>query len=286
MINKTLERTLKKFKTEIDDCFLCTLKTIRYDQADYPDYTQNEIQHLYLLRYFPAYLCEYKYLYKKVIRSRKIDKLSIISLGCGCCIDYYGAYLAYNRDYSIIKYRGIDLVDWDCVDSLGNPNFKITIDNIKNVTFPKKNRFNIIIFPKSLSEFDQESFDSLLSSLTKTDFVEDCVFLISSAMNKGFEYDSRRYDTVAALLKDSGFGCKDYQPMQEMKEKGGLVRLDCDFEYPNDIIDFLIKLSENCKTFKDSNKNCSPDCKDQLNKRPILTSGYMSFQINCFERTK
>ena len=58
------------------------------------------ITQLYILRYYPAYLCEYKYLYKKIISTKLLAKYNILSIGCGCCVDYHGAYLALGRDHT------------------------------------------------------------------------------------------------------------------------------------------------------------------------------------------
>lgn len=284
MIHETLEKVITRFKLEIEDTCLCTLKTIRYNQGYSPDYTKKEIQNLYLLRYYPAYLCEYKFLYKDILRTKKVDKLSILAVGCGCCVDYHGAFLAKGRDFSEISYSGIDLIEWDCLDSFGNPNFNIIINDIKNVEFPKKNNYNVIMFPKSISEFDDESFESFLNALMKSKFTQDIVFLVSSVMNKGFIFDSKRYEKVVEFLKGIGYVCKNYNPTQEIKTKGGLNQLDSQFDYPNDIKDYIISLSNCCKKFKTSKTNCYFDCKTQLNKWSILRTEYISFQINCFER--
>lgn len=286
MISDTLENIVSEFKTEINDTCLCSLKTIRFDQGVYPDYTKSEIQKLYLLRYYPAYLCEYKYLYKKVLRSRKIKNLFILSVGCGCGVDYQGAFLANGRNFNNITYHGIDLVKWSFSESLGNPNYDIILGNINEMEFPPNNKYNIIMFPKSISEFDDESFDSFLAALSESTFTEDIIYLISSVMDKGFESDSNQYKKVADFLIGIGYKCDEYEETQEIKGKGGLINLDGDFDYPNDIKDFIITLSTICKTFKSTNKNCQPDCKTQLNKWPILKSDYISFQFNCFERTK
>jgi hypothetical protein len=284
MIDTKMHKIYKDFSKEISDLCLCELKTIRFDNKSKPDYSQKIVQQLYLLRYFPAYLCEYKYLYEKVIFTNKIDHFNILSVGCGCCIDYYSAFLALGSKVDCLTYWGIDAIDWAYRDSLDNSNFHFVLNNICNARFSDKPKFNLIFFPKSLSEITDDDFNLFLKKIAKPHFISNRIFLISSIMNKGYTYDSTRYNEVADVLRAKSFICSNFKSAQEIKIKGGLKRLDSDFDYPDDIKLAIITLNEHCKGYKENGKNCKDDCITQLNRWPILTSTYLSFQLNLFER--
>jgi hypothetical protein len=286
MISGTISKIKEDFIDEIKNANFCSLKTIRFDQDDYPDYTDKKIQLLYLLRYYPAYLCEYKYLYDKVIKKSKLDNLSILSIGCGCCVDYHGAYLANERDYNNITYCGIDRIEWEYADSFGNKKFEVINEDINNIKLPDKNDYNIIIFPKSISEFNDKSFNNFISALSKTTFTQETVVLISSSMDKGFEHDEERYKKVAEVLEKNGYFCRKYEATCEISGKNGLKKLDNDFNYPNDIKEFITSLSTRCPKYIANKKNCKEDCSTQLDKWPILSSKYISFIINSYKKDK
>lgn len=284
MIHDTLTKVEADLANNINGKCLCDLKTIRFDNANSPDYTKEEIQQLYLLRYYPAYLCEYYYLYKQVVATRKLNKLSILSIGCGCCVDYHGAYLAKERDFKDISYCGVDIIDWDYKESLGNPNFKIIITSIRDFEIPEVNDYNIIIFPKSISEFDNESFDSFLDIMSKSEFAQNDIFIISSSMNIGFQHDESRYKRVLEVLIAKGFENETYNPTKEIKNKGWLGFLVSGFNYPDEIKSFIESLASKCQKFIANNKNCEPNCQEQLNKSPILNARNISFQINHLQK--
>lgn len=285
MISEKTNEIHTDFQSEINNEFLCDLKNIRYDQACGPDYSQRKVQQLYLLRYFPAYLCEYKYLYQKVIEANVISSnFNILSIGCGCCVDYYGAYLALGRSITNLQYCGIDPIDWLYKDNLSNDNFCFVQGNISDITFSQDFYYNILFFPKSLSEIPQSDFNTFLSNLKLLTFRSKYIFLISSIMDKGYMHDTTRYDNIADLLRSKGFRCDNFQGAKEITNKGGLNQLDSGFDYPNDVKSFLTNLNEKCSHFQQHKSNCENECKVQLNKWPILTAKYISFQINLFER--
>ena len=284
MILETLTKVNEKFKEKIKDTCLCELKTIRFDRGNSPDYNKDIIQLLYLLRYYPAYLCEYKYIYQNIITKNIFNNLHILSIGCGCCVDYHGAFLANQRNYSNIAYTGIDITDWDFADSFGNSNFIRLFEDIKSIILPEENNYNIVIFPKSISEFDDESFNTFLSNLSITKFTQDKIILISSSMDIGYQFDEQRYKIVLQQFESFGFKPDKYMPPQEIAQKGGLNRLDSQFDYPNNIKDDISYLSTECKKFIETGENCEIECLNQLNKSPILRTNYISFQINILKR--
>lgn len=287
-MEQTIENTLKQvesdLKSTIEGATLCDLKTIRFDQDYNPDYSKPEIQQLYLLRYYPAYLAEYVYLYKEALKTCNLKNLSVLSIGCGNSVDYDAAVIVHNDDISKISYLGVDLIDWGYKNSNGNPKFITTIADIKDFDLPPKNDFNVIIFPKSLSEFSEESFKGLLQNISHSEFTEEKILLISSSMDKGFAYDESRYKRVMQVLIEKGYENKKYNSTREVKNKGWIGYLVDGFHYPDDIKTYIECLATKCINFIKNQKNCDPSCKQQLNKSPILNAKHISFLINLLER--
>ena len=167
---------------------------------------------------------------------------------------------------------------------MNNNKFKFINKHASAVKFAERVSFNVIFFPKSLSEIPENDFKTFLFNLSNCNFISKRIYLLSSIMDKGYGYDAARYKDVADMLCSNGFMCSKYEIPKEMKEKGALNKLDSQFDYPNDIKSFIVRLNECCLLYKKNKQNCKSDCKEQLNKQPILTSRYMSFQINCFEK--
>lgn len=284
LISTFMKKVFDDFCTEIDGKCLCELKQSRYDGRKIPDYSLLMEQQYYLLRYFPAYLCEYKYIYRKIISDDKIEVFSVLAIGCGSGIDYLGLYLALNKNTESITYRGYDLIDWNYQDNLGNANYTTSVQNISHIEFENPCDVNIIIFPKSLSEINQADFDHFISNLTRVSFSSPYIYLVSSTMDSGFKHDERRYDTILNTLKDNGYNCIDYSPTLVIRDKPAYVKVDNEFKYPDDIISYLGELHEKCPTYGERGQNCESTCEDQLSRKPILTSKYFSYQINRLEK--
>lgn len=284
MIQNVMSNLYACFTAEINGTRLCELKTLRYDQCSNPDYSKPPIQHLYLLRYFPAYLCEYRYLYEKVVSDARWNQLSVLSVGCGCCVDYYGAYFAVQGNTMRLTYLGIDPIKWCGVDSLGNANFRVICGNAGSVVLPAQLGVNVMFFPKSLSEFGDSDFSRFLEMLGGINLTSPHICLVSSIMDKGFGYDQARYKRIADVLVDKGYVCDNYSPAQEMKEKAGLRKLYGNFVYPDEVKTAIANLSACCVSRQQNGRCCKEDCATSLDKQPILTSTYMSFQLNRFAR--
>ena len=65
MINRFLDNVLAEFEVFVQSGQdLCKLRDTHFDAGRIPDYSDINIQQLYLLRYVYAYAFEYKYMYK------------------------------------------------------------------------------------------------------------------------------------------------------------------------------------------------------------------------------
>jgi len=264
---------------------LCDLKDFTFKGRKLPDYSNEKHQQLFLLRYLPAYLCEYKYLYRKVIRQGQLARYNILSVGCGCFLDYHGLSFAAMQASvpTPILYTGIDMIRWEYNDFFYDSNIHFLQTEIENFPFPKNVDYNIIFFPKSLSEISDEGLNVLLENLQKVHFTSDHIYLISSCRDNGFTYDEAKYKEIIDTFRSMGFCCNDYKGTQELTNKGSFFYLDSDFYYPDNIKNYLCELHTKCCKFVEHNDNCDDDC-EQLSRFPILTTKHVSFLYNLLER--
>ena len=185
-------KDLDKNISSMDD--LCILKTLNYSGGNLPDYSREEIQQLYLLRYAFAYIYEYSLMYDQAIRALHTCsvEISVTSLGCGAMIDYLGLreVLIINNKKRVI-YTGVDLIDW---------NYKVSTyveDHIEFYPGICADKYfdglyvldsDIYIFPKSISEISKEAIEKIALNFKKKPNLKDrfslCVSLRSNESNK------------------------------------------------------------------------------------------------------
>ncbi len=98
-----------------NDACLCKLKELNFEAGALPDYTDINIQQLYLLRYAFAYAFEYSRMYLNVLSQiDDVDYISVTSVGCGSMIDYWSMIhaLEMKKLDCGIRYVGIDIIDF------------------------------------------------------------------------------------------------------------------------------------------------------------------------------
>lgn len=264
-----------------------------------PDYQKDGIVQLYMLRYAYAYLFEYKYLFKKIIPKKehlRTKNLRILSVGCGNYLDYWGAALASDiiNESCIINYIGIDPVDWKYKieprqrDSIHFENVTF-YEFLKNVVDSKKELdVNVIVFPKSIGEFDKDEFREICALLKRCKYKSKKIVLFFSFRDcqSKRKFDMNRVSMIVDTFKnhkDLSFTvsfdkekCFGVNPM-------GIRAIDKDFIYPNEIIDYINGLSQICDRQKTRMLNCI-DCANSLSRWPILKTNYITYSYALIER--
>lgn len=294
-IKRYLENILEEFNDYIkSDPKLCELKNVNFNAGNIPDYTDINIQQLYLLRYAYAYSFEYKSMYHSLFgRQRYENGISVVSIGCGTMIDYW-SLVECMKEYgnnSYIKYRGIDTIDWQhkC-DSR-------TIDDVKFIQKDASEIFSKVkclnsdtyIFPKSISEFSSEKFDVLCNCFAEKQILKDTFYVLISLRSDEFSMnrDMDRTKKIIEAICQNGYNTRDeYNSYIHYKNKDkGIITYDHKFVYPDDAINLIKELNEHCKSYIDTGKNCLDECKRYLTRWPILKPTTIRFQILKFERT-
>jgi len=265
---------------------LCELKTFRYDGSHLPQYENENIRRLYLLRYLPAYVTEYYTIYKDIMNINYIDsEVNILSIGSGCALDYYGAYFASLNNRLVgedIRYTGIDKTEWDYRINLGNKEINFYNQDIGLLDRLYACNYNVIIFPKSIGEFDSQLFLKIKTIFRNSRFSEKKVFLVSSIRDQRKDFDANRFSEIVDIMTTVHLYKTNDDPRRYFyfPEKRSLCQLTGGFTYPDHIKDFITSLSKKCPNYKkNGNKSCEPDCSEILDRNPILTNSYMCYQI-------
>lgn len=195
---------------------LCELE-ISFRGGDTPDYSNPHVQELYELRYSYAYAFDYIRIYRKVVndllQEGKTEEVKVISLGCGNMIDYWSlanAIMEKEAETRIIYY-GIDAIDWNYKFSwrdgdqrwFRQEDFLAVLEDI-HLLNP-----DIIIFPMSLSELDDDSYiDTLADKIAGIMKDKDRVYLaarIRSTDSDSQEIDTRKLRRIADNMIRSGY---------------------------------------------------------------------------------
>ena len=293
-IKKYISIIFNDFKEYVDkNDNLCVLKTINYQAGQKPDYSDIHIQQLYLLRYVFSYAFEYKSMFATLFEREVFrDTIVVSSVGCGNMIDYWGLVEALDEAENSrckIKYRGVDIVDW---------NYKMEARAQDEINFIKANaavvfkkartlESNVYIFPKSISEFSNEDFEIICKCFSKKEIQNDRIHvLVSLRSDQGsMDRDMERSAKIISALKKNGFVTEDNATtyIYYEDEDTGIKKIDNKFEYPNRALEFITSLNTECSTYLSNGGNCADDCKN-LNRWPVLKAKNIRFQVLTFNR--
>lgn len=294
-IKDYISRIYNDFKIYIDtNNNLCTLKTLTYQAGKKPDYSDIHIQQFYLLRYAFSYAFEYKSMFMSLFGIKRFkDNISVLSIGCGNMIDYWGLVEAlgeFGDDNCHISYTGVDVIDWSYKIEARKGD-EVFFKNV-NVTsaFRKTDKLtsNVYIFPKSISEFSSEEFEIICEGFREKEIEKNRIYILISLRADGgsMDIDMERSEKLIMAMQKNGFNTKDnartYTHFKE--EERGIKGLDYKFEYPDEALKLLSSLNEKCETYIHNSKNCDDDCEKYLNRFPVMTARNIRYQVLSFDR--
>ncbi|MDE7158247.1 MAG: hypothetical protein K2N74_01600 [Clostridiales bacterium] len=277
---------------------LCDLKKATFYGDRLPDYTNEHVQQVYLLRYCLAYAYEYKRMYETVfLRGGFSPKVEVVSIGCGSMLDYWSCAEVVNTygDYSI-DYTGIDLNDWK---------YKIEKRKHDVVRFLQQDvvdwlyaiaglTADIVIFPKSISEFSDEVFDKICESFGRKPIVKDRFHLMVTLrydpqMGKVKEDDMDKSVKLYNAIRAKGFLCNDdiNRTLPEIKGDRYIDEADETLSFPQEFEwNSLNYLTDKCCASDDEKAKCLHDCENIINRVPMLSTKYACYRIFTFYREK
>lgn len=250
-------------------------------------YSVNYIQDWYVLRYMYAYAYEYKGMFTRLLTEQSLPGvIDILSIGCGNGIDYWSLREAEQSiidnnaesERYTIKYTGLDEVNWCDQWSSNGGNYEIYSSREQIVNYEPINAvdylenadmlpYNVIIFPKSISEFDKDEFARICDVLGTKEFKFES--------GRGRVYDRNEVHFLISIRKVDGISRVDRERIRLLKEAmeandfilsnpatvptqieefymedGSPIKEHIDnFRYPVDIMGFMMGMSENILEF-------------------------------------
>ena len=288
-VEESINKIYSDFQAQLEKIpDLCKLSDLRFNNGYVPDYNNPELQQFYLLRYLPAYVGEYYEIYKAVLATNHLieKKIKILSIGCGANLDYYGLYCLLYRegleDNYNVHYIGYDIVNWQYRNLIRtNHNLEFIQKDITLIDHFEVSDFDIIIFPKSISEFGVW-FDRLLGVLKSTVPHKHKIILISSIREGNEKLDKELFKEVLNAFKYWGY--KNLDESISIQELGNNPLYNkYRINYNNEIKDFITSLIDYCIEHK--SKNCNKTCKKYFDRaNPILTTKYSKYLLCRLER--
>jgi hypothetical protein len=277
-ITSFLESVFADFSSSIKSVDrLCILKTLSFLNSSTPDYSNRMIQQLYLLRYAPAYIYEYEAFYEALMDLEgSTSFLRIFSIGSGSGLDYYGAYRAIKKKGlppDFLYYSGIDVIDWYYRTTLNNHRYYFYKQDVTRLYSLPDRFINVLFFPKSISEFSNESFSRLLEVICNTAFSREQINICASVRRSRLEDDYKRLVKIVECLLLKG----DYTLDLTHNSLEDNVQGESIF-YPEDIFHFLSNLRDYCPAYRRRICRGERDC-DTLNRKPMKDTGYRQYWI-------
>lgn len=271
---------------------LCKLLGVDFSGGKLPDYSDENIRQLYLLRYAFAYIFEYMVMYETLFEEYPPkDTLSVTSLGSGAMLDYEGLRRALKKsdgESVAVDYVGIDAVKWKVYDyqtyksdavHLWQDNAAHYLDAFDALTS------DVYIFPHSISDFSQDDFDAICNVFATKPIKNDRIHILISlrADDGSLQRDFERSVVLADALNRNGYFTEsDSKACKKLREfEKGIKAFDNEFTYPEDAKYYLSSLFSKCK----ERGACTEDyCHDTINRSPALSARKIRVQIMTFER--
>lgn len=292
-ITDYLELIYTDFKNEIDGGrYLCDLKDLTFESNHLPDYSNIQIQRLYLLRYAFSYCFEYSHIYAKALaRLDNPDNVAVVSIGCGNFLDYWALVKAVEKKKKDcnIRYVGIDEIDWNYkVEKREQDEIYFKEGNVVKF-FEENEKFisDIYFFPKSISEFGKEEMKIIVDNFKSKPIIKDKIILCFSIRANEYSRDrdmSKTKQIVKALEENGYMQSNEKNVSWFFSENKGIISVDSAYRYPQDAYDYVISLNEKCDKYIEMGANCKSECERYLNRKPTTKTGNITYQIIELER--
>lgn len=290
-INSYLNRVFSDFRNYVDSgSDLCELNNSHFSAGNLPDYSNLNIQQLYLLRYAYAYAFEYKYMYHNILQYfEKKNEIEVTSIGCGSMIDYWSLTQVVKPE-THIRYYGIDIIDWH-YKTTKRPNDEIYLHIGDAVDYCNQYQktSDIYIFPKSISEFSPIQLQNLANGFISQYIMKDTIHILVSLRTDEHNLTDDIFKAEILYKKMLELGFRNIHPnslqpyvMSKDIVSNTIANVDSTFTHPSEIIDYLKVLNQRCINHNNCPLNNS--CYSTLTRFPILKCNYAKWLSMSFER--
>ncbi|MGN0485250.1 MAG: hypothetical protein ACI4HI_17055 [Lachnospiraceae bacterium] len=295
-IDQYIQKIRSDFQKNIEkQTQLCELRDCGFSSGHLPDYTNEQVQRYYLLRFTIAYVYEYKMMYEQMLQllpnfngTRKTaEKIRVFSVGAGAKQDYWSLASAIEESAyaseSSIEYTAVDLIKWS--DQFQKREIDQRYSFYEDVLGYLDERFafseDVFFFPKSISEFSNADFQKILKKIRETPFLkqEVCLGVSMRYTTQNLEDDRARTNALIKAFQQAGFQISasvSYNLDQEpRKEK--ITTID-DKKY-NELMNYIKNLKSYC-----TKKNCRKDACN-IDRAPIHWTDKLRWQVIKFEKS-
>jgi len=296
-INEYIDRVCEEFNDYVSNSpKLCDIN-IDFSAGKIPDYNDTNVQQAYLLRYAYGYAFEYKVMYNVLFGNYEYsDNISVLSIGCGCMIDYWSLTRALRQktwEDCIIDYIGIDSVGWEyCFESEITDNIRFiqgdAVAVLENV--PSISR-DVFFFPKSISEFSHDDLERIGNSIGAKNQNDLFHLLISVRANEySMHLDTKRVKKLISAISSHGYVTSDDPDMYWRFTHDGtnddkkIRNTDSEFKHPSKAYSLMNTLNTKCEFYISNGVNCNSECKDRLTRNVMVNVDAISYKILTFRR--
>ena len=147
---------------------------------------------------------------------------------------------------------------------------------------------DIIVFPKSISEFSPDGINELCRCFQEKENRKDTFYLLislradKSSQNRDMLKSKRLYDSITAAGYETSTNSGTFYSFK-LKDKK-IREIDSIFFHPQAEVDLLQTVNTYCKKYNEFGKNCSEDCVKRLNRWPMLSCRSLQWQLFEFTR--
>jgi len=270
---------------------LCNCKGLNYGGGRTPTYDQPLEQLLYLLRYFPAYMAEYRRLFHlALIWFACVEgPVRALSIGCGAGLDLWSIKFAlqgWGRELRCLAYEGYDLKKWRQSDTLGLPSAQIHVRDVKEVEeeiTEKLGETHIMVFPKSLTDLSPAAFSAVERAIRNASFGSDKFILAVSFPSEGSLTEGQaRMDCLSAILRDQ-HGMPVARPFSEDGDGKAIVKECPGFYYPDELKRKVANVISFCVRFR-TGKCGETVCHLRSERSPVLKTEDLHIRVNFHQR--
>lgn len=204
-LNKYFKDFIKSIE-ETSEEDICQLQKA-FSKAWGPTYSSKLHRSFYFIKYAVPYCIEYREIYRTILDSElfyNATSISVLSIGCGAMLDFIGFIYALREinPHSTLAYHGIDIVDWECkeISNVSNANIKFTCKGIGDISLEDfNNHYDIIIFPKSISDIPLNELNTFISSIPQR-ILPDTIILVLSKRGRSTT-DNEYMDKICESIK-------------------------------------------------------------------------------------
>lgn len=270
----------------------CWLKEFTFGNGT-PDYSNRVWQRFYLLRYFPAYLIEYYWFYRELLKTIDVKvPLNVLSIGSGWMIDYFALfYAARSLNRHQIRYTGLDRIDWHEIPCAFNeiPRDSIRL-SLESWRPDPGQSFNVVSFPRSFEEMSLKLLSDTILLLTAVDRPPQTVSIVLMASCAGVEKQiPDKLKVIVEAMSKSGYQLTG--TVRSGNRSGEMLRVNCaikdiypPFRYPAHIRDDMLQLYRRCSGYENHPQWAEEQCKKRISRFPKCTVADMYYRIMQFER--